>query len=91
MLARAPWSGDKELPLVLTTRKRRDSVSGKRSEAMQALARLLQNARDAGSWLEPPFQPSSAFDDAKIPLPSVVEHFERWPVQVTFICGDRLF
>jgi len=24
-------------------------------------------------------------------LRGVVEHFERWPVQVTFIRGDRLF
>src|ERR1700751_4704178 len=33
---------------------------------------------------------SSAFDDTKIPSRRVVEHFERWPVKVTVIRGDRL-
>jgi hypothetical protein len=35
--------------------------------------RLLQNAKDTGSWLEPPFQLSSSFDDTKIPLRGLVE------------------
>ena len=50
---------------------------------------VICNANDAG-WLEPQFQLSSAFDDTKIPLRRLVEHFEGWPVQVTIIRGDRL-
>src|SRR5579864_3567860 len=37
------------------------------------------------------FNGSSPFDDTKIPFRGVVEHFERWPVQVTVIRRDRLF
>jgi hypothetical protein len=33
---------------------------------------------------------SSAFDDTKISLCGLVEHFEGWPVQFTFIRGYRL-
>jgi hypothetical protein len=36
------------------------------------------------------FQLSSAFDDTKIPLRGLVEHFEGWPVQVTIIRSYRL-
>lgn len=33
-------------------------------------------AKDAGAWLEPPFQLSSAFDDAKVSFRGLVEHLE---------------